>query len=251
MAALTLLLVPAWFRIGDWPLLSSGVSMSTYHDSYDRWKYDGYAVRFLQDARLEGNLYNSYFMGGFLGYWLAPRLRTFIDGSLDVSPGVVEDYLALQAGGLGHPGFDATEALDRHRVDVVVGIGFPTTQTPGRPWRHTTMHLHERPGWVLVFRSMQSAVYLRRSERNRENLERVRTYYDREGIDFDPRVGVDVARIVDESPRWAIDYGLVPHDFEQLLEASRAPGSPNWVLSPRDHLPGDRAGRACLGAGRH
>ena len=64
-----------------------------------------------------------------------------------------------------------------------------------------------------------------------ENLEKLRTYYDRAGIDFDPRVGVDVARVVDESPRWAIDHGLLPHDFEQLLEASRAPGRPDWVSS--------------------
>ena len=222
LASLALLLIPASHRFGDWPLLSSGVSRFTYLDPYDRWKYHGHAARFLRDSELEGNLYNSYFMGGFLGYWLSPRLRVFIDGSLHVSPQTMTDYFALQLNADGSRDFDATALLDRYGVDAYVGIGFPTPRLPNRPWRYTSRHLEGAPDWTLVFRSMQSAVYLRRNERNRENLLRIQRHYADAGVPFDPETGIDVARIVDEVPDRAIRDGLVPRHFEHLLHASQS-----------------------------
>jgi len=96
IALATLLLIPASHQFGQWRLLSSGISTSGYDSPYHRWKYHDRAVHFLRETGLEGNLYNPYSMGGFLGYWLAPRLRLFIDGSLNVPPSVMQDYLAIQ-----------------------------------------------------------------------------------------------------------------------------------------------------------
>ena len=52
---------------------------------------------FLRDAGLEGNLYNSYFMGGYLAYWLAPTMRVFAAGTLNYPPSVAADHRAIAA----------------------------------------------------------------------------------------------------------------------------------------------------------
>ena len=151
-----MVLIPASHQIGEWRLLSGGVSRATYSDAYDRWKYYGHATRFLHESELEGNLYNTYFMGGFLGYWLSPRLRVFIDGALLVPPSVMTDYLAVQRndGGPRYP--DTGALLDDYEVDVYLGIGFPARPLANRPWRHTARHLEGNPDWMLVFRNLDS-----------------------------------------------------------------------------------------------
>lgn len=222
LAAVACVLLPGFYWLGDAPMISQGVSLATYREAYDPGKYHGHAVEFLRESGLEGNLYNSYYMGGFLGYALAPRLRVFIDGSLHVSPRVMEDYLALQLNADGSERFDATAVLDRYAVDVYVGIGFPTPPLAHRPWRHTALHLADDPDWIQVFRSMQSAVYLRRNDRNRENLQRIERHYADAGLPFDPERGLDVGRVVDEAPEWAVRHGLVPRDFDRLRAGARA-----------------------------
>jgi hypothetical protein len=200
-------------------------------DPYDRWKYHGHVASFLRDSGIEGNLYNSYYMGGFLGYWLAPRLRVFIDGSLRIPPQVMTDYLSLQAKGGGSADFDATDLLDRYDVDAFVGIGFPTPPLPNRPWRFTARHLEGDPDWILAFRSMQSSVYLRRNERNAENIRRIQAYYAALEVPFDPNTGIDVARVVDESLDFALSHGLLPGNFERLVAASHSARLPGPAFS--------------------
>ncbi len=50
---------------------------------YDRSKYHGMAVDFLKDTGVQGNIFNPYFMGGFLSYRLNPKVRVFIDGRFE------------------------------------------------------------------------------------------------------------------------------------------------------------------------
>lgn len=221
IALVTLILIPASHQLGQWRLLSSGISPSSYGDVHHRWKYHARAVRFLRDSALEGNLYNPYSMGGFLGYWLAPRLRPFIDGSLNVPPSVMQDYLAIQASSTGGVSERVTPRLDHYDVDVHLGVGFPVLPPNNRPWRYTARQLLADPDWILVYRDMRSAIHLRRNARNAENLERVRAYYDRAGIAFDPDRGLDVARLIDEAPGRAAERGLVPQDFDRRLEAAK------------------------------
>ena len=245
VALLALVCVPAYWRLGDWPLLSRGVTLESYCDAYDRWKYHGHSVGFLRDAHLEGHLFNSYFMGGFLGYQLAPRMQVFIDGSLNVSPDVMNDYFTLQSRGLLPAGrlpentpdaakgvpVELQSLLDRYEVDVWLGIGFPTPPLPNRPWRFTARHLEHEPGWLLAFRSMQSAVYLRRNERNARNLERLEAYYRNRGVPFDRMTGLDVGLVVDEAPEWAVEHGLVPVDYEALVDRNDRTIRPHAALA--------------------
>ncbi len=226
-AAATVALLPGFVRFGDWPFLSQGLGGlgATYRQPYAAFKYYAHAAWFLRDAGVTGNLYNAYFAGGFLGYWLAPPLRGFVNGSLNFPVEVMRAYGAIQRRASGGQDGGALELLDRHGVDLFVGVGLPSAQHPDRPWRYTTSHLERAADWMLVFRNLRSAVYVRRGERNRENLDRIADYYAGQGVPFDRGRGFDVERVLREAPEWALRRGLVPRDFGRLTR-SDAFGAP-------------------------
>jgi len=221
-AAAALLLLPGFVRFGAWPMISRLVprSWSGYAQPYPAAKYYEHAVWMLKDAGLEGNLFNEYFMGGFLGFWLAPDLRTFVNGTLNVSQEAIGANLPIRERRGAKPGESFLELLDRQRIDLFLGIRLPQLGSPHRPWFYTTAHLEGAPGWIPVFRNLRSAVYLRTNERNRANLERVADYYAREQVPFDPDRGFDPERVIGEAPAWAVTHGVIPLHFEQLVATS-------------------------------
>jgi tetratricopeptide (TPR) repeat protein len=60
---------------------------------------------------------------------------------------------------------------------------------------------------------MRHGIYLRTNERNRENLRRIATYYQEQGVPFDPREGLDVSAVIRTRPDWAMAHGMVPEDY--------------------------------------
>ncbi len=226
LALATAALLPAFMWLGDWPFLSRGLSTqpADYLEPYAVRKYFAHAAWFLDDAALRGKLYNAYFSGGFLGFWLRPELRVFVNGSLNLPPDVMKTYHAIQAGGTDPAARDLSALLDAYGVDLFLGIGMPAAPIPNRPWQYTTSHLERDARWLLVFRAATSAVYLRRSESNRENLARVADYYARAGIPFDSARGLDPEQVLHAAPAWAVEHGLVPVDYAQLEAASTSAG---------------------------
>ncbi len=222
LAAVALLLLPGFVALGDWPMISRAVRAGWYARPYPTTKYDAFAVWFLRDAGLTGRLFNDYTSGNFLGYWLAPGLRVFVNGSLNVPKEVLDAHGAiLRREGL-RPGESFEQLLDRYGIDVFFGTGLPQLSLPGRPLFSTTAYLEGRDGWILVFRNVRSAVYLRDDERNRPNLERVADYYAREGVPFDAKRGLDPARVIREDPEWAVLHGVVPRDFRSVQNAAHS-----------------------------
>jgi hypothetical protein len=236
-AAAALLLLPGFVRLGDWPMISRAIprSPSGYAQPYAAGKYYGHAVWMLRDAGLEGNLFNEYFMGGFLGYWLAPDLRSFVNGSLNVSREAMRANLPIRERRGSEPGEDFLELLERQRIDVFLGIRFPQLRDVRRPWFYTTGHLERAPGWIPVFRNARSAVYLRTDERNRANLERVADYYARQQVPFEPSRGFEPERVIREARNWAVLHGLIPPYFEELVKMSRGL-EPERRRGALDHL---------------
>ncbi len=220
-AVAAVLLAPAFARIGDWPMISRGIHPAVYHRPYPPEKFHAHAVWFLRDAALEGRLWNDYQSGNFLGYWLAPRLRVFVNGSLNVPPEVMADGAAIRARA-GRPGETFTALLDRHAIDVFFATGAPAIPRANQPARYSTAHLENTAGWLTVFRNVDSAVYLRANERNRANLDRVAAHYAREGMPFDPQRGFDVEAVIRASPPWAAAHGILPADWRELDAAARA-----------------------------
>jgi hypothetical protein len=177
-------------------------------------KFHVEGVRFLADAQLEGNLFNSYAMGGFLGYWLSPRLRTFIDSRAEhYDNNVYLDYSAIIEMLARNDGETFLDILDRRGVDIFFGIGF-------QGWWHpvlTTDHLHAVPGWLLVSRSFRHGIYLRDNARNRDNLDRVAAYYASEGIPFDRKRGLNPSAVIRARPDWAMARSMLPGNYPELL----------------------------------
>ncbi|MBW1688532.1 MAG: hypothetical protein JRS35_26145 [Deltaproteobacteria bacterium] len=183
-------------------------------------RYPAEGVRFLAETEVSGNLFGRYSTGGFFGYWLAPSVRSFVNGTLNFSAEVFEDYFAaVNLRGI-HPDESFLDVLDRRDVDFFFGVGVPEPKAPGTTVFYTTVDLEGEPGWIPVHRSLDHAIYLRLAERNAENLRRIASYYAREGISFDSKRGLDIGALLREQPEWAIRHRMLPKDYRRLLSDS-------------------------------
>ncbi len=195
-------------------------------------KYHAEGVRFLAESGIEGNLFNHYWMGGFLGYWLAPRLRTFIDGRTEhYAPDVPADAAAISARTGARPGEAShLDVLDRRNVDVFFGVGLvPFGVGPGLGV-YTADNLMGDPGWVLVFRAVDQAIYVRNTTGDR-NLERAARFYRDRGVPFDPERGFDPERVIRDAPSFARAWRLLPQDDEALRAATLQGTTPSRVAA--------------------
>lgn len=227
VSACSVLVLAGFVQRGDWKMISGGWprSWGQFRQPYPAAKYSGAAVSFLEDTGLRGNLFNEYFQGGFLGYRLAPQLRAFVNGTLNVPPEVMKAYAAIRQV-RGVPDDESfTELLDRMQIDVFLGNRLPQQPRPNRPPIFTTAHLERTEGWIQVFRNLNSAVYVRDLPRNADNLARVAAYYARAGVPYDAARGFEPARVIEATEHWAIREGLIPVAFDQLEAAHYgAPG---------------------------
>jgi tetratricopeptide (TPR) repeat protein len=114
-------------------------------------------VEFLRDARLPGNMFNSYGLGGYLIWELTPERRVFIDGREDIyfEAGVLDEYLHA---------FDSP-ARWRALVDKY-GIGYAVVKypdsPPARPEQSPEVVAFPRDEWALVYYDDVAAIYARR-----------------------------------------------------------------------------------------
>ncbi len=181
-----------------------------FRTAYLSRKYHVEGVRFLRETGVEGNLFNSYPMGGFLGYWLAPELRTFIDSRTEhYPPEVLSDYTRINRLQDLQTGTSYLDILDQRKVDFFFGIGMPTDRFARTQGIYTTSHLAEVPGWVLVSRSFHHAIYLRDLPRNQQNFERIARYYREAGVPFDRKRGFSVRDTLKSNPEWAIAHEVL------------------------------------------
>ena len=147
-------------------------------------------------------------------------MRVFVNGSLNVPREVMQARSAILARRGEGTGF--AELLDRHQIDVFFGSGMPVTATSTRAPPYTATHLERTAGWLLVFRNMRGALYLRLDAHNASNLQRMVDYYARHGVPFDPEHGFDPSLAIRDAMRWSVDNGVVPIRFPQIEENSRS-----------------------------
>ncbi|MCH2186041.1 hypothetical protein MK280_09235 [Myxococcota bacterium] len=210
-----LVLLGSFWRWGDWLMISPGLTADRYPLAYSIDKYHGHGVWFLRDTGVRGNVFADYWLGNFLGYWLSPEVKLFVNGSLNVPSSVMDDGLAIRSGGLGENGRLPSEILAKYDVDFFFGTGLPMLGPPGRPPPDTTRHLVGDEDWVLVFRNRRTAIRMHRTARNLDNLDRIRRYYAEQGVPFDPEAGFDPAEVIRQAPQWAEAHGLIPPGFQR------------------------------------
>ncbi|MDJ0851492.1 MAG: hypothetical protein QNK04_24210 [Myxococcota bacterium] len=191
------------------------VEVDGYRSAYLDQRYCGHGMRFLREAGIEGRLFHPFNLGGFLGYWLAPQLRTFIDGRMDHYPSeVLDDYLKIRRASQEGAPRVLRKLLDKWEIDVFFGTSFPEIRYSDRFW---IAHLRRMPGWVPIFVSQTHSIYLRRTPRNQRNFTLAKAYYLQRRIPFDAERGVDVEALLRRRPAWALKQGVVPPYYEGLL----------------------------------
>ena len=224
MAAAALLLTLGFARLDVW----RGLELETRREpasylasSYLTRRYCAPGIRFLEEAGLEGNLFNPYHLGGYAGYRLAPRVRTFIDGRTEHYPKeVVDDYLKVISSSSRFERSDVVEVLDEREVDIFLGVGLTYGYYANL---YTVELLAEQPGWIAVYRNTDHAIYLRDSTGNARNLLRVEAYYRERGVPFDRQAGFRALGAIEEAPAWAIEQGLIPPDFAERAAPRESP----------------------------
>jgi hypothetical protein len=191
------------------------LELETYLDTpINRARVADEGVQFLRAIAAQGRIFNPYLLGGYLGFNLAPRLRTFIDSRTEhYDQSVFDQWKAVTFRRPLADGRDYLRVLDDWRVDFFFGLGVPgySYEVP-----YTLAHLEHQPGWLLVFRNAGQAIYLRAAPRNHDNLERIARYYQKLGIPFDPNVGLDVAAVINTRLDWAIEQRLIPRRLPVL-----------------------------------
>jgi hypothetical protein len=212
LALATLALSVQFYRVGGYQTTAARLPTSVreyFAAPYLSRKFYVEGVRFLRDTEVEGRLFNSYGMGGFLGYWLSPRLSTFIDSRTEHYPvEVINQYSRIVQ--MRETGGRSTflDTLDRREVDFFFGVGMPVGLVK-RGGGSTTAHLEGIPGWIPVSRSLNHGIYLRDHPRNHENFEKIAQYYAALGVPFDRRSGFDVASAIEANFAWSRDHDLM------------------------------------------
>jgi hypothetical protein len=228
LAVAAAVLVPAFVFLGDWSLVTRGLPRTArgYAEPYQVGKYHAHAIWLLRDSGMQGHLYQDYFLGGFAGYWLAPELRSLVNGTLNVKRGTLDALAAIASRRGEREGEDFAGLLDRLDLDLFLGIHTPSAGGPGRRGIATTAHLEDTPGWIPVFRNLDSALYLRKNERNRDNLDRLARYYTERGVPFDQEKGFEAKQVIERAPRWAAEHGVIPLGYERTAHRARTGHDP-------------------------
>jgi hypothetical protein len=230
LALVSIALVAGFYRWGDWPMVTRGLpsTLTDYRTPYAAGKYHAHAVSFMRATKLEGNLFGRYAEGGFQAFWLGPAIRTATNGSLNMSNEALTASFAIRErmGTRDNPAF--VDALDELGVDLFLGTGLPMQTRPGRPPNYSTIHLEDTPGWILVFRNVDSALYLRNDTRNESNLEKVADYYLANGIPFDRALGFQTERVMRATPEWSRAQGI----WTPLLGRRTDPGQGTRATGP-------------------
>jgi len=191
--------------------------VSTYIERpFDGFKHFPTCVGFLHATRIEGQLFNTYSQGGFLGYWLAPALRTIVNGTLNYPARVDHDVRLVTQGTA-----ESLDALERNGVDVFLGAGLPMPGGSGKERLYTTTRLDRAAGWIPVFRSLRCSVFIRNDANASAKLDRIADYYARSLVPFDRTRGFDAAEVIRRAPDFAERHALLPRNAARLREISR------------------------------
>jgi hypothetical protein len=197
------------------------VEPAGYWSPYLDQRYCGPGVRFLADAGLKGRLFHPFNLGGYLGFWLAPDLRTFIDGRMDHYPSdVLRDYLRIRHASQEGAGPLLWKLLEEREIDVFFGTSFPESRYSDRFW---TAHVRRLPGWLPIWTSQTHSIYLRRSPRNARNLTLAKAWYMQRRIPFSYETGVDMGAAIARRPAWVVKQGVVPPDYADWVRESHDP----------------------------
>jgi hypothetical protein len=118
------------------------------------------AVEFMRTHGIEGNVAMPFEWGAYAIWKLAPRSRVFIDGRFEAvyPPRVIDDYFTFMH---GRPGWE--RLIEDYPTDVIVV----------QRWRELHHRLFERDDLANVYSDPASLIFVRKSAKMRDALERL------------------------------------------------------------------------------
>jgi uncharacterized membrane protein YhhN len=136
--------------------IASGKAFQFYASD---WKYCKGAADFLLAHHVTGRIFNTYEMGGYLIWRLAPHQRVFIDGRA-LSEKVYQDYQRIAFNADAINGQSGEELLKEYGVEAIVMDGFEYTS--GAPYLlPAALSDPKQTEWKLVYHDAQAVIYMR------------------------------------------------------------------------------------------
>ena len=166
-----------------------------WESTYDERKFRKNAADFLHHLDIGGNLYNPYYLGGYLAWRLSPRYKTFLDGRHDRYPAqLYADSQTLQAGNTGQ-----LRAIERYPFDAFL---VPVNQASIR----LRLGLAEL-GWVKVFNDRHTVVYVQPEVFESDAvLDSLQSWH----VPLDLGSGFGADEFTSKLDTWIVDRGFTP-----------------------------------------
>ena len=193
-------------------------------------------TEFVADCGLRGNLYNPYGLGGYCIYRLYPNCRVFLNGRDHVyhraDPVVFADSKIIQ---IGSPA--AANVLKRINIDNVLVPNGAFARSPHQSSTERvlielerTPPTRQRPprGWPCAFINREGALFVREDSAQWDACVRHMASY---GITLDSSEGFDPQSVLESSPDFAFEYGMI--DDLAAATLREPPAS-----APRQSVPG-------------
>jgi len=216
IGAAAMLLAAGFVNYGDRLVTRDGMlSWFYYQRPYPTGKHHADAIWLLGDSGVRGSIYHEYFMGGFTGYWLAPDVRSLVNGTLNV-PGEFLDALGAIARA---PGCGAARRSRR----CSTGSASTCSSESGCPSRRSRRHLvayhcapREHAGWTRSIGTSRARSICARTSATAPTSSASPTTTLRRVVPFDRERGFDVDAVIRDAPDWAIAHGVVPRGFLRM-----------------------------------
>ena len=178
------------------------------------------AERFLREAGIRGNLYHPYEWGGFLGWWLWPDLRPFIDGRTVLFADVIPERWRAERDPVA-----AREVFARRDVRAIVMRRLVDHGSGVYAWRPPS--LESGAAWIRGWSDARVVVWLRGDDP--ENLQRMLDHWAAQGVELDAQEGFNECVALAAHPEWLDERELLP-----ALAADRVRGT--WSLAGGGHI---------------
>lgn len=183
-----------------------------------------HATRFMKHNPPPANVYNTYYIGGYLLYWLFPDVKVFYDGRLDVfGPETWNTYWAIEEGRM---------PMD----DAVKRFGLNTAILDTRAAMTQPMHLANRfsagDAWRLVYFDDYYSVLVRQTPANAD-------YLARHGFEY---LSAFAQAKLAKALRNPKDHPRLGAEVERALRISAGSGIAHAMASAYAQACGDAAG---------
>jgi hypothetical protein len=174
------------------------------------------AMRFLEQVKLEGNLFNGNKWGGYVLFRTGERYPVFVDGRWIT----IGERVVRHAHAISHrtPGYETL--LERYEIEILL---------VHRGWMNEEVR---REGvWLPVFENFNGGVYLRNGPHFERNAARCAGYYAARGIPFEPDTGFAERTAFEENPGWARRHQVKRRHLDQFGHhgARSLTEKPRWV----------------------